>query len=141
MTIVRPYRSTDEAQLFDLVRAFPTPTPPDRAAFAAALSAKLADDDSCLAVAEHDGALVGYVAGYCHPTFYASGYTAWVDEVFVNAAFRKRGVGRQLMEAFEAWAASRECTLVSLATRAAGPFYERLGYAAAAEYFKKYLKR
>ncbi len=59
----------------------------------------------------------------------------------MNAAFRKRGVGRQLMEAFEAWAASRECTLVSLATRAAGPFYERLGYAAGAEYFKKVLEK
>jgi GNAT superfamily N-acetyltransferase len=140
MTLVRPYRPADEAPLFKLVRAFPTPTPPDRAAFAAALRAKLADEASYLAVAEHDGALVGYIAGYCHPTFYASGYTAWVDEVLVDAAFRKLGVGRQLMDACEAWAARRECTLVALATRAAGPFYERLGYASRAEYFKKYLK-
>lgn len=140
MTTVRPYQPADDAPLFDLVRAFPAPTPPEHAAFAAALRAKLADDASYLSVAEHDGALVGYISGYCHPTFYAGGYTAWVDEVLVIAPLRKRGIGRLLMEAFEGWAASRACTQVSLATRGAGPFYERLGYATNAGYFKKYLK-
>jgi GNAT superfamily N-acetyltransferase len=140
MAVIRLYQPADEAPLFDLVRAFPAPTPPDHAAFAAALSAKLADAASYLALAEHDDALVGYIAGYCHPTFYAGGYTAWVDEVLVIAPLRKRGVGRLLMEAFEAWAVSRACTQVSLATRNAAPFYERLGYATNAGYFKKYLR-
>ena len=62
-----------------------------------------------------------------------------VDELFVTSEYRERGIGRQLMGAFEAWALGRGCILVSLATRGAGPFYERLGYAATAEYFKKYL--
>jgi GNAT superfamily N-acetyltransferase len=60
--------------------------------------------------------------------------------VLVIAPLRKRGVGRLLMEAFEAWAVSRACTQVSLATRNAAPFYERLGYATNAGYFKKYLR-
>ena len=43
------------------------------------------------------------------------------------------------MEAFEEWASLHNCVLVGLATRGAAPFYERLGYASRAAYFKKYL--
>lgn len=139
MVHIRVGRLSDEAQLLKLARAFPTPTPPDVDVFASALRAKLADPSSYLAVAEHEGSLIGYVAGYSHPTFYAGGRTAWVDELLVDATFRGRGIGRSLMDAFEAWAGGQACTLVSLATRGAGPFYERLGYRSKAEYYKKYL--
>jgi GNAT superfamily N-acetyltransferase len=139
MVHIRVGQLSDEAGLFELARAFPTPTPPDVDMFAIALRAKLADPSSDLAVAEHEGSLIGYVAGYSHPTFYAGGSTAWVDELLVDATFRGRGIGRRLMDAFEAWAGSHACTLVSLATRNAGPFYQRLGYASKAEYYKKYL--
>jgi GNAT superfamily N-acetyltransferase len=139
MVHIRVGQLSDEAGLFELARAFPTPTPPDVDVFAIALRAKLADRSSYLAVAEHEGSLIGYVAGYSHPTFYASGSTAWVDELLVDARFRGQGIGRSLMDAFEAWAGSHACTLVSLATRGAGPFYQRLGYASKAEYYKKYL--
>jgi GNAT superfamily N-acetyltransferase len=139
MVHIRVGRLSDEAKLFELARAFPTPTPPDVDMFAIALRAKLADPSSYLAVAEREGSLIGYVAGYSHPTFYAGGSTAWVDELLVDATFRGRGIGRRLMEAFEAWARSHACALVSLATSGAGPFYQRLGYASTAEYYKKYL--
>lgn len=139
MIHVRPGTLSDATSLFELVRAFPTPTPPDADAFARALRAKLDDPSSYLGVAEREGTLVGYVAGYAHPTFYAGGNTAWVDELLVDDSFRGQGIGRALMDAFEAWAAGLGCTLVSLATRGAGPFYQRLGYTSKAEYYKKYL--
>ena len=139
MVQIRPAGVEDEARLFELVCAFPTPTPPGAASFKDALSAKLPDPSSYVALAEQDAAIVGYVAGYCHPTFYANGSTAWVDELLVDPALRRRGVGRKLMEAFETWAVSRGCTLVSLATSTAGSFYARLGYATKASYYKKYL--
>ena len=59
--------------------------------------------------------------------------------MLVDATFRGRGIGRRLMDAFEAWAGGHACTLVSLATRGTGPFYQRLGYASKADYYKKYL--
>jgi GNAT superfamily N-acetyltransferase len=52
---------------------------------------------------------------------------------------RGAGLGKQLMKAFEEWASLHKCVLVGLATRGAAPFYERLGYASKAAYFKKYL--
>jgi GNAT superfamily N-acetyltransferase len=123
MAHIRLATLSDATSLFELVRVFPTPTPPDVDAFVLALRAKLDDPSSYLAVAEYEGVIVGYVSGDAHPTFYAGGSTAWVDEVLVLDAFRRQGIGRDLMAAFEAWAATLECKLVSLATRGAGPFY------------------
>ena len=139
MTAVRPAASTDAGALAGLVAGFPTPTPPSADAFARAFHAKLADPKSCQLVAEQDGQLVGYVSGYCHPTFYARGQTAWVDEILVDESSRGRGLGRLLMEAFEEWARGHDCVLVSLATRGTTGFYEHLGYSSRASYYKKYL--
>jgi GNAT superfamily N-acetyltransferase len=136
---VRPAEIADEERLFALVGAFPTPTPPNRAAFRAALRTKLADDAYAVFVCEGDGRLSGYVSGCRQATFYAAGFTAWVDEILVAEDVRRRGVGKHLMEAFERWAAANGCVLVGLATGGAAAFYERLGYASRAAYFKKYL--
>jgi GNAT superfamily N-acetyltransferase len=139
MATIRSAAAADKIALFELVRSFPTPTSPTFEQFSEALGAKLPDPSSCLLVAEHDGGLVGYVSGYCHPTFYAGGVAAWVDEILVFERFRGRGIGRQLMDAFEEWATDRQSVLVSLATRGAAAFYEQRGYTAQAGYYKKYV--
>jgi GNAT superfamily N-acetyltransferase len=139
MVSIRPAQPNDEAALLTLVRLFPTPTPPDEAAYAAVFRGKLADENSYLAVAEQGLALVGYGSGFSHQTFYASGRTAWLDELFVLEQFRHVGIGRALVSEFESWAAQRNCKLVSLAAAGAGAFYEQLGYVSKAGYYKKYL--
>ena len=138
MATIRPAAASDSRPLFELVRAFPTPTPPSLDQFSMALHTKLPDPSSSLFVAEHEGRLVGYVSGYCHPTFYASGPTAWVDELLVSEPLRGTGIGRQLMDAFELWAQARRCVMVSLATRSAAAFYEHRGYSSQAGYYKRY---
>ena len=136
---VRKATHADQQQLFDLARSFPTPTPPDFSAFSHAFESMLADLSAVLFVAELDGKIVGYLSGYRHVTFYANGYVAWVDEVFVSAQTRKMGIGKALMKSFEQWAVDLDCELVGLATGGAAAFYEKLGYASKAGYFKKYL--
>lgn len=136
---VRAAAGDDEAALFRLVKQFPTPTPCSHETFRALLDTKLNDQRSCIIVAERDGALIGYVSGSVRDAFYAGGATAWVDEILVDAEARSCGVGRQLMSAFETWAARHHSVLVALATRGAATFYEHLGYASKAGYFKKYL--
>src|SRR5690606_23850955 len=81
---VRYADASDEGRLFELVREFPAQTVPDAATFAVLLKAKLEDSASYIALAAQGEQIVGYVAGYRHPTFYASGETAWVDELFVD---------------------------------------------------------
>lgn len=139
MFSVRVATKDDEPALYELVAEFPTPTPISRAAFADTLRAKLVDPCASVLVLEHGGRLAGYLSGYRHPTFYAAGETAWVDEVMVSKELRGRGHGRALMEAFEAWAAEHGCALVSLATSGAAAFYEHLGYVTKASYYKKYI--
>ena len=137
--VVRKAMRSDESKLFALARAFPTPTPPEFSAFRHGFESMLADLSAALFIAELDRQLVGYLTGYRHVTFYAAGYTAWVDEVFVSAHARKLGIGRTLMQNFEKWAVHRDCKLVGLATAGASLFYERLGYTSKAGYYKKYL--
>jgi GNAT superfamily N-acetyltransferase len=139
MLKVRRANLADELKLFELVSQFPTPTPPSTEAFAQSLRVKLKDHDAFVAVAEIDGALVGYVAGDAHETFYAGGKTAWVDEILVVQDARRRGIGRALMAEFETWAAGGRCRLVGLATQGAASFYEELGFETSSGYFKRYL--
>ena len=80
---------------------------------------------------------MGYLLGFTHLTFFANGPVGWVEEVFVVDRCRGGGVGRVLMDAFEAWAVGRDCALVALATRRAAPFYRALGYEESAVYFRK----
>ena len=139
MVHIRTAKPRDEEQLFALVRTFPTPTVPDLETFAAAFRSKLADANALVAVANIDDLLVGYVSAYSHPTFYAGGQTAFVDELLVDRDWRGQGIGRDLMRVFETWACTRRCKAVSLATRSARGFCERLGYEPRADYYRKYL--
>jgi GNAT superfamily N-acetyltransferase len=100
----------------------------------------LASADMRLAVACEANEVVGYVLGISHPTFYANGNVAWVEEIMVGEGHRGKGTGKSLMDHFEAWAKSRECRLVSLATRRAADFYQAIGYVESAAYFRKELK-
>ena len=141
MVKTRPAQTSDASGLFVLVAQFPTPTPPDEAAFSACFYSKLSDPASYIGLAENDRLLIGYISGYCHLAFYAGGKTAWVDEVLVASLVRGQGIGRLLVRAFERWAREQGCVLVSLATAGSGGFYERLGYTSKAGYYKKYLLR
>lgn len=129
----------DERSLFALTVQFPTPTPCSESSFGDFFRVKVTDTAAALFVAERGDRLIGYVSGYVHVAFYAGGATARIDEILVIEALRGQGVGAQLMAAFEAWAIHHNCVLVALATRGAAPFYERLGYASKASYYKKYL--
>ena len=136
---IRTATALDQTALFDLVRSFPSPSARTSDGYAEALRIKLSDQSYATLVAVDKDRLIGYLAGCSHQTFYAGGSIAWVDEIWVEPEYRGQGTGRLLMDAFEDWASSRGCVQVSLATRGAAPFYEKLGYASSAGYFKKHL--
>jgi GNAT superfamily N-acetyltransferase len=107
--------------------------------FHATYARLLAAEHACLLVALESDDYVGYLLGFEHLTFYANGPVGLVEEILVREERRAHGVGRQLMDRFENWAAGRGCTLVGLATRRAAPFYLALGYEESATYFRKTL--
>jgi GNAT superfamily N-acetyltransferase len=130
----------DEAAVFILARDMATSYQVDRDCFSRAYPQVLVSNDMCLTVAETSGVIIGYVLGTSHLAFYANGKVAWVEEIMVKPDFRRKGIGKLLMQNFEAWAASKECRLVALATRRASDFYQSLGYAESASYFRKTIK-
>ncbi|MCE0521353.1 MAG: GNAT family N-acetyltransferase [Methylacidiphilales bacterium] len=137
MIRIRSCLPEDEKVVFTLARDFATSFPVDQVGFSQTFSHVLAAHGMYFAVAESENAVVGYVLGTAHPTFYASGHVAWVEEIMVKEDFRRQGVGKLLMENFESWAKSKDCRLIALATRRAAEFYKSLGYAESATYFRK----
>lgn len=140
MTITRFANAQDEKAVLALARDFATSFSVDQAGFTLAFSQVLSAPSMCLAVAESEQMVIGYVLGTAHPTFYASGHVAWVEEIMVKDDFRRKGVGRLLMESFESWASSKDCRLIALATRRAAEFYKSIGYAESATYFRKIMQ-
>jgi GNAT superfamily N-acetyltransferase len=113
--------------VFRAGRAVRNHDPRGREAFDACLALLLVDDTALLIVAESDGGVKGYCLGFDHPTLFAGGRVAWVEEIMVAAESRRRWVGARLMEAVEDWARGRGGKLVTLATRRAAPFMPRCG--------------
>ena len=136
---VRPAVASDSEGLYDLVQRFAATSRPDREAFEKALGALLSDGSTWLAVAEHDQVLTGYCLGYDHYTLAASGRVAWIEEIMVKSVWRRKGVGRDLLSAFETWARARGSKVAVVATREAWPFFEALDYEERAYLFQKSL--
>lgn len=100
-----------------------------------ALAASLADPASTFVLAERDGRLVGF-AQLAFPSRHelvARENAAEVVRLYVQERFRRRGLGRALLERAEAEAVVRGATTVWLSAWArnlrALAFYERCGYA------------
>ncbi len=88
---------------------------------------------------------VGYIFGYIQ-TFKGNGTTTnrvFVDTLFVDENYRHQGVGRQLLNAFENWAAKNfgddyEIELLCLSNNAdALKFYQKLGYSQVKQTLRK----
>jgi GNAT superfamily N-acetyltransferase len=77
-------------------------------------------------VAEESGEIVGYLR------LEMVDDAAHIEQVSVLPAFGRRGIGRQLIEAADAWAAARSMRALSLTTFTDvpwnGPYYRRLGF-------------
>lgn len=138
--VIRPARPDDRDRVWPLARDFATSFTLDRVVFDATWERLLVAPDTLLAVAEATGGdIVGYLLANAHWTFLANGPVTWVEEVMVEPAHRRSGVGRRLMGHAEQWALSVGAGYVALASRRAGPFYLALGYEDSAVFFKKTL--
>lgn len=147
--IIRPATMADLDELIALyrefhsfhVRALPAwlrqPGPDNEEEVRAALIGLLDDKDAAILVAEAgDGRLVGLAEAYLrwdepHPATVAYTY-GYLQSLSVTAAWRGRGVGRQLTTAAQRWALGRGAVQMRLSTweykGGPLPFYEALGY-------------
>ena len=136
---VRRANLADADGIWPLAREFATSFVPERTAFDRTLAALLERDDTLLLAATSGRSVVGYLLASAHLTFLANGAVVWVEEVMVDAAERRNGVGRRLMDAAESWASEIGAAYISLASRRAAAVYEALGYEDSATNFRKSL--
>jgi GNAT superfamily N-acetyltransferase len=136
---VRPAGDGDLEAVAELAAELAQSFPFSAESFRASYPRLLADPGARLLLAVSGPGAAGYLLGFRHLTFYASGPVGWVEELLVRPGERGRGAGAALMAAFEQWAAGQGCALVALATRRAAPFYRAVGYEESAAYFRKVL--
>ena len=135
---IRPAKAGDSEQLWPLVKDFAFSYRPERSAFERSFSALLDRSDTLVLVAESNaGAVIGYLLGSFHGTFFANGPVAWIEELMVSESVRRLGVASKLMSSAEEWARSLPTAYVALASRRAGDFYLKIGYEESATHFRK----
>ncbi len=138
--MIQEATANDVEAVYRLAAQLATSYTVQREAFEASFAHVLHDDAAVIFIARCESTIIGYCLGFSHPAFYANGNVAWLEEIFVEEAFRAQHIGRRLMNAFEEWAQLRDCSLNALATRRAAEFYQAIGYEESAIYFKKPFK-
>ena len=118
---------------FDADR-FMAPGPDPEAGYAWFLGTQLKEPDVLLLVAEHEGAVVGYLYAAVEPRSWKElrDEAGFVHDVVVDEGLRGRGAARALMEEAAAWFSGRGMPRVVLWTahrnEAAQRLFTRLGF-------------
>jgi N-acetylglutamate synthase-like GNAT family acetyltransferase len=135
---VRYAASTDETALVGLVGKLGHTVPLDEAAFSRSFLVALADFPRTLIhVAEVGGQVAGYALTTISSLLYSNGPSAQLQEIAVDDTLQTQGVGTALVRAVEADCQKHGVTQLTVASRRAGGFYDRLGYTQQAEYMRR----
>lgn len=88
--------------------------------------------DDAVLVAESGGNVIGVVSVHVFPAFHADVWIGRITSLVVGAHHRRKGVGKLLLGAAEAFAAQRRCTQIEVTSggthEPAPQFYESNGY-------------
>ena len=140
MVTIREARPGDEDGLFVLVGQMGHAFAPVRSAYDSTIASYFAGEQPTvlLYVAETDGALLGYALTTIVPLLATNGPSAQLQELVVDPAARGLDVGTQLVRAVEAECERLGVTQLTVASRRAGGFYDRLGFHESAEYMRRF---
>jgi GNAT superfamily N-acetyltransferase len=135
---IRGAGAEDVAKLWSLVQELAFSYRPERSMFERSFSELIERPDTLVLVAvANTSAVVGYLLGSYHGTFYANGPVAWIEELMVSESIRRHGVATKLMSSAEDWARTIPTAYIALASRRAGDFYLRIGYEDSATFYRK----
>lgn len=136
--VVRPAALADHDRVLELVGKLGHVFPVDPEKFSESFAFAIADNDrSVVLVAEAGGEVVGYCLTTISPLLYSNGPSAQLQEIVVDDEARVSGVGTALVRAVEAECERQGVTQLTVASRRAGGFYDRLGYSQQAEYMRR----
>ncbi len=136
--VIRFATEADADRILDLVGRLGHAVPVDAAAFHSSFPVVLADHPrSVLHVAEVEGQIAGYALTTINHLLYSNGPSAQLQEIVVDDKVQARGVGTALVRAVEKACEENGVTQLTVASRRAGGFYDRLGYTQQAEYMRR----
>lgn len=138
---VRRARAEDADAVFGLVQQLGAAFIPVRAAFDASFAEAVdAVDgaDTLLLVAEDpEGVVRGYALTTIARLLSTNGASAQLQEIAVDEDARGHDLGTELVHAVETECIRRGVRQITVASRRAGGFYDRLGYSQNAEYMRR----
>ncbi|HEX2033899.1 MAG TPA: GNAT family N-acetyltransferase [Chloroflexota bacterium] len=134
--LVRPAQMADAEAVFALLCQFAVSYHPRREAFDRHYPQLLRADHATCLVAEVAGRVVGYALAFRLLTLFANGPVTELQELMVDPAHRRRGIGRRLVEAVVERARQAGALEVTVPTRRARDYYRRLGFEETATYLK-----
>ncbi|NDJ76898.1 MAG: GNAT family N-acetyltransferase [Chloroflexi bacterium] len=116
-TTVRPVAPADKAAIAQLWQALtdyhvaldprlPAATPGAAERYADRLVERRDDPMTCVYVAEIDGQVIGYILGAIidlYADLFEHSNVGFIADVFVEPAFRRQGIARQLVDRVNAW--------------------------------------
>jgi len=136
--VVRPAVLGDLDRVYHLVVKLGHSVAVDPDVFAKSFAHALADSPRTMVhVAEAGGELAGYALTTMNTLLYTNGPSAQLQEIVVDDSLQASGVGTVLVRAVEAACADLGVTQLTVASRRAGGFYDRLGYTQQAEYMRR----
>lgn len=141
---IREARPGDEDALYVLVEQLGHAFAPDRNAYDATLASYFAGEHpGVLLLVVDDGSprLGGYALTTIVPLLATNGPSAQLQEIVVDEQARGREYGTLLVRAVEAACEERGVTQLTVASRRAGGFYDRLGFHESAEYMRRFFPR
>lgn len=135
---VRLARPDDHDRVLALVGKLGHAVPVEAAKFSLSFQRALDDAPRTIVhVAEVDGVVAGYALTTINTLLYTNGPSAQLQEIVVDDSLQTRGVGTALVRAVEQACVDNGVTQLTVASRRAGGFYDRLGYTQQAEYMRR----
>ncbi len=137
---IRPAIASDAEAVFGLLKELAITYTPDRAALERHFPELLQSTSAALCVAAVEGEVVGYALAFEALTLYANGPVTELQELVVDPRHRGEGIGRKLVESVVERARVSGSVEVTVPTRRAGRYYQRLGFEERAAYFSLRLR-
>ena len=136
---VRAARASDADAVFGLLGQLSQSYAPERDAFDVTFASFVADDSyaSLLVAEDAEGVVRGYALTTVTRLLYTNGHSAQLQELVVDAEVHGQGIGSALLEATENECKSHGVRQLTVPSRRAAGFYERLGYRSTADFLKR----
>lgn len=119
--------------------------PQDRSALETRIKKMSKRMNDRILVAVRESRIVGVLSLHIMPMFHLRGRVCRVTSLVVSEEYRKKYIGRRLMDMAEAYARASGCVQIEVTSNArradAHLFYDRLGYTEESRIFKKELDK